>query len=530
MHCDILIKNGCIVDGTGVLGCSGDIAISGDTICAIGQLDGVEARCTIDATGCHVTPGFIDTHTHSDFSLVGDSRQESQIRQGVTTQVVGLCGFSSAPCTEEQRSSIVPPHILNSQWCSFAEYLEALAAASPATNVACLVGHGTLRMLSMPPSSRGRTATEEEIASMAVQLDACLRAGAFGMSSGLEYYPGKAASQYELEQLACVLAEHGAFHACHTRNRDVHALSGYLEVLEVARNTQSHLHISHVNPKFGRQEATMRHVREMIGWMRDEGATVSLDVIPSIWNHTWVSALLPQWALDLPREQLLACLQDRSRHALLTYNASPFMQLHVQGHWDKVFLFDARKTRRHIGKTFAQIAEEYSCSGWEVVFSLLLEEGDEMDSLVFAGDCFSLSDVKEILKDSYCTVCSDTVASGIDGAFKDLHVTPDTYVWCERFLKGSMTGQYGLSFEESVRRLTSLPAEILGIRNRGILKKGNAADIVVLRTDSLADTATMENHAMYPNGIRTVIVNGSVALDSGIRSQEHCGEVLRNNP
>lgn len=533
MIVDILIQNASILDGSGSSAFFADIAVKDGKILAIGQLDSCDAKHRIDASEQVVSPGFIDIHTHSDFTIQLDNRCESQVRQGITTEVVGLCGASNAPCTESTRNEIIRPAVLQKskdQWLSFSSYLDVLDTTQSATNIACLVGHGTLRTIAMPASSRARIASADEIKSMQYELDKCFEAGAFGLSTGLEYFPGKAAGGYELEQLCSIVAKHNVFHACHTRNRDLHGLSGYLEVLEVARNTGSRLQISHMNNKYGRPEKTMSRALEMIQWMRDDGVFVGMDVIPSIWNHSYATALLPTWALDLPVSKLLDILKDSNKKQTLTCNNEPFMQLHVQGQWDKIYIFDAKKTHRYIGMNIAEIAKEkHYASGWDALFSLFIEEEDSLHSIIFTGECFPMKDIVEVLQDPFCAVCSDGAASAIDGVTKDIKISPDTFTWAERFLRTFILDNNILSLPEAIRRLTSLPATLAGIQKRGLIKEGYYADIVIFNPKELNDDATFVDSAQYPKGINTVLINGKIALHENVRATEYSGMVLRAN-
>lgn len=539
MFMDILIKNASIIDGSGSPAFNSDIAIKDGKILAIGNFETSQSNKVINAEGQILTPGFIDIHNHSDQTIVLDNRSESQVRQGVTTEVVGLCGMSSAPLAEATQDEKDSQDNKNTakKWSSFASYLEFLDSVNPATNIACLVGHGPLRTMTMPASSRSRMATLDEIRAMQYELEKCFESGAFGLSTGLEYFPGKAASAYELEQLCSVVAKYDLFHACHIRNRDLHALSGYLEALEIARNSNSKLQISHINPKFGRPEKTMSRVLQMIEWMQDDGVLVGADVIPSIWNHTYASALLPNWALDLPLEKLLDILKNTDERHILTYNHEPFMQLHVQNQWDKIYILDAKKTARYIGMSFADIAkkENYK-SGWDALFSLLLEEGEDLHSIIFTGDCFPMEDIMEVLQAPYCSVCSDGVASAIDGATKNIKTSPDTFTWLERFLRIFVLEKKIMTLPEAIRRLTSLPASQAGIQKRGLIKEGYYADITLFNPEKLNDDGMFStpskfsiSPSQYPTGIHTVIINGQIALQENVRSNEHSGMVLRAN-
>ncbi len=524
---NIVIKNAIIIDGSNTSPFCGDVAIDGDKIIAVGNLSHYSAANVIDGTNKILCPGFIDIHTHSDFSIHFDQRAESQIRQGVTTQIVGLCGYSNAPITKELAKEIIIPQTIQPTWESFQEYLSVIEEQKTATNLGFLIGHGTLRILAMPKENRIREATKQEISVMQNILEKCFHEGAIGLSTGFEYFPGRGAKNKEILSLLEIVNKYHTIHACHTKNRDLFALSSFTEAIELAKNSHTKLQISHVNCKFGRLEKTMERFLTICNWYREEGVEIGLDVIPSIWNHANITALLPIWALNLSTEKLLNVLQDESMHKKLMENDEPFMQLHIHNHWDKIFIFDAHIHKEHIGKSIAEIAEIFQCSPWQVVFKLLVNEKEFLHSLMFIGDCFNHNDIKTALTDPFCCVCSDSVAQAIDGITKDLRITPDSFTWAERFILDYTKKTYLLSLQEAIYKLTGLPAKLANIKQRGLIKENYFADIVLLDMEALGDTATFTNFATYPQGVELVIVNGEIAYQNNTRTASLTGKVLK---
>jgi N-acyl-D-aspartate/D-glutamate deacylase len=528
---ETVITGGTIVDGTGTKAIHCDVGIKDGKITAMGKLENAETAQKISAKGCVVAPGFIDVHTHSDASIQTDSRSESQIRQGVTTELVGLCGYGLAPCTDQTREALLTAWCstateVETFWHSFEEYLSAVEQAHPATNIAALVSHAALRYMVMN-NKCAREATEEEIQQMVSLLDKSLEQGGFGLSTGLEYYPGKQAATNELEALCRVVGRHEGMHASHVRNRDKYALLGFAEVLEVARNTGSRLQISHINPKYGRPDSTICNTLAMIEATRREGVYVGMDVMPTNWNYTSGKALLPIWAHDLPHDELMSLLQSPEGRTKLLDNPTPIWQLPVDGKWDLICHFSGTHTMRYAGKAMAEIAEEKGCSGWEALCALLAEEGQDMMSLRLSSNAFFTDDIVEVLQDPFCSVCSDTISGGVDGPFSNMRVAPNTYTWCERYLRHFILEKKVVSLEEGIRRITSLPAEQIGLEKRGRLAPGYCADVVIFSPDKLNDNATMKEPNVYPTGIQTVLVNGVKALHNDERNKNHAGQVLR---
>jgi N-acyl-D-aspartate/D-glutamate deacylase len=267
-----------------------------------------------------VAPGFIDIHTHSDLAHFIDPRAESQVRQGVTAEAIGQCGISLGPCVPEHRSALFAStgsreHV---EWHSYGELLGARDEAQFATNVVGMVGHGALRTAVVGPNAP-RPADNAEIAAMAGLLRDSLDEGAFGFTTGLEYHPGKSAMYDELKALCSSVTDVGGLYATHSRNRDRRYLIGFGEALDVARDTGVRLQISHINPKDGRPEHTMRNTLQMIEWTRK----VAVAIMPTNWNHTSATAMLPGWSFELSNNDLIAMLKTPDGRRRLSHKPLP---------------------------------------------------------------------------------------------------------------------------------------------------------------------------------------------------------------
>lgn len=528
---DIVISNGTLIDGSGQAAFKADLGICGDRITAIGDLGSALSAARHDAEGCVVAPGFIDVHTHSDYALLLDNRSESQVRQGITTELVGLCGFSLAPCTAASQKHMLEAFHTGFEgtvgWNGFAEYLDALAALKPATNIAALTGHGALRHQVME-GSKARPANEDEVARMARLLDEAMQEGAFGLSTGLEYHPGKEAQLAELEALCAVVGRHDGMHATHLRNRDRYFACSLAEAMDIARNTGSRLQVSHINPKFGRHEGAMQEALVMIDRARASGCQIGMDVMPTNWNHTSAKALLPSWAHTLTSRELLHLMQSPEGRARLAQNPAPIWQLAVQDRWERIRVFNGSATLGHRGKSIEELRKVYGGSGWDTLCALLSEEGESLFSLHLTGESFYTEEILAALGDAHCAVCSDTIAVALDGPLAGLRLSPNAYIWCEEFLRRFVREMHALSLPEAIRRLTSLPAQQIGLDRRGLLRPGHYADVCIFRFEELADDATLSSPAVYPRGVDAVMVNGVWAYREGRRNPIHSGHVLRN--
>ncbi len=525
---EVLIRGGLVVDGTGSDGTVADVAVSAGRVTDIGDLTGMQAATVIEAAGRVVAPGFIDIHTHSDMAHFIDPRAESQVRQGVTTEAIGQCGISFAPCVPESRGALFASHGTKEfgDWHSYGELLSAMDDARIATNVVGMVGHGAIRTAVMGPSAP-RPARDDEVADMVRLLQESLEEGAFGFTTGLEYHPGKTASFDELAALCSAVAEVDGIYATHSRNRDRRYFVGFGEALDVARHSGVRLQISHINPKYGRPEHAMRNTLQMIEWSREEGIDVAMDMMPTNWNHTSASSMLPAWAFELSIEDLLDLLNSPDGRRRLRDNPLPMWQLVAEERWDRVRLLSG-KNPEEAGKTIEELTTaRNTASGWDTLFDLLLDAGPRLKGVMLTSDAFAEEDNRMVLEHPLCAVESDTMALATDGPLGGRIMGLEGYSWVAKFLSHYVRDEGILSLEEGVRRLTGLPADRIGLADRGYLRVGAAADVVVLDLDKVKARSTFAEPAAYSEGIEHVLVNGVPAFSEGQRSSNHAGQVLR---
>ncbi len=526
---DVLIRGGLVVDGSGRPGSIDDVAVVDGRIAAIGDLSGATAAKEIDATGKVVAPGFIDIHTHSDMAHFIDPRAESQIRQGVTTEAIGQCGISLAPCTPESRSALFAQTGSNEvgHWHTYGELLAAMDDARIATNVVGMVGHGALRTAAMGPNEP-RPATTDEVAEMERMLRQSLEEGAFGFTTGLEYHPGKTATYDELATLCGAVADVDAIYATHSRNRDKRYFVGFGEALDVARDTGARLQISHINPKYGRPAHALRNTLQMIEWTREEGVDVAMDMMPTNWNHTSATAMLPAWSYELSNDELIKLMKSNDGRRRLRRNPLPMWQLVVEERWDKVRLLACSANPDLVGRTLHDLTvERNTAGGWDTLFDLLIEEGPRVKAMMLTSEAFTEEDNLMALEHPLCSIESDTMALASDGPLAGRMMGVLGYNWVPKFLGHYVRDLGLLSLEEGVRRLTGLPSDRIGLSERGYLNEGFAADVVVFDLAGLRDNSSFENPTVYADGIDHVMVNGVVAFGPGGRLPDHAGQVLR---
>jgi N-acyl-D-amino-acid deacylase len=528
MMFDVIIAGGDIVDGSNKPAFKSDVGIKGDRIITIGDLADAEAEEKIGAAGLTVAPGFIDIHTHSDFTLLINGAAESQVHQGVTLEVIGQCGTSCAPLgNSEPAKPSVPGYQsgLDITWKTFGEYLGRLEQQELGLNVIALVGHGTIRRAVL--NDELRPVTEDEINEMMCILESSLEEGAKGLSSGLEYWPGSVSNPEEILPLCEVTKRHNGLYATHVRNRDLAYDLGFSEALAMARISGVKLQISHIQPKFGAPPHAMEHTLKMIHWAREAGADVAFDVIPHDWNHTSLTASLPSWAFDGGLDKLGARLRNPDNREKMKHNPKPIWQLVTARKWDKIVLLRSKKNKDLIGMTFEQIGKERRKDPYDAYFDLLLEEGDDLNSLMWTSHAFSEADIHLCLQQPECIVASDTMALAPYGALKDTIGSLSGYSWIARLFQHYVREQSIISLEDAVHRVTGLPAERLGLKDRGYVRPGGIADITIFDPKTITDRSTIRNPCCYPTGIAHVLVNGDFAIKNAVRKNINAGRVIR---
>lgn len=528
---DTILRGGEIYDGSGRPPFAGDVGVKDGKIAALGRLADAQADVEIDVKGLAVSPGFIDIHTHSDFTLMVNGCAESQVHQGVTTEVVGQCGVSCAPanCARdiEVMSPGYTPGCVDLGWRSFGDYLDHLEARPLGVNVVAFVGHGTIHRAVL--GDQLRPANHDEVQTMARMVDEAMEQGAGGLSSGLEYWPGSVAAPEHIVPLVEIAAKHDVLYATHVRNRDIYYDLGFGEAMATARLGGARLQISHIQPKFGAPAYAMEHSIEMIDSNRRHGVDVAFDVIPHDWSHTSVVASLPSWAREGGVPALLDRLTDANTRERMKVNPKPIWRLVPAGRWDDIVLLRSQANTGSVGMTIAEIGKARGKDPFDAVFDLLLEEGENVSQLMWTSHSFQDSEIKLCLEQPHCAVMSDTLALAPYGALKDHIGSLAGYGWAARFLQTYVRDDEVMPLAEGIRRMTSLPAERLGLRDRGSLQPGHWADITVFDAQAIASHCTVREPRLYASGIAHVLVNGVPAMRDGERQESNTGSVLRRH-
>ncbi|MCS6776969.1 MAG: D-aminoacylase [Chloroherpetonaceae bacterium] len=528
---DLILRGGTVLDGTGGPAFRADVGVCGARITAVGDLSTAQARRVLDASGLRVVPGFLDIHTHSDISATYHPEQSSAVAMGVTTQVVGNCGLSMGLALRtdvfgmEQRW--LAAHRAQIVWGDFAEYLQFVEGQGIGTNVLSLVGHGTLRKRVMGMADRAPDAAE--LRQMQRVLEDALEAGAWGLSSGLEYPPSAFAGEEELVALCRVVAGGGGLYATHLRNEGDTLIEAVQEALRVGERAGVAVQLSHHKAEGERNHGKVRTTLRMIEEARERGLDVQTDQYP---YPAYMTALaiqtLPRWALRGSDADMVARLRDPATRTAIREEMA---RLHPEwedaragAHWDRVRIGICRGRPEIQGRSVRELAAEAGAHPMDYVLGLLEETEGHVSAINFSID---EGDIVTVLRYRWTAIGSDGVATRPEGATVKDMVHPRSYGTFPRVLGRYVREEGVLSEAEAVHRMTGLPAARLGLTDRGRIAAGCFADITVYDPERVADRATFEDPHRYPEGIVWVIVNGQVALEGGEPLGVRAGRVLR---
>ncbi len=518
----LLIKNALLIDGTGKKGSHKDVAVQGDEIVAIADNIQTSAQSVIDGSDLVLAPGFIDVQNHSDgyWQIFDNPGLDSLTTQGFTTILVGNCGASLAPLLSHEALASIqkwhPLEGLNVNWQSFSEFIEELSRRRFACNIATLVGYSTLRRGLVGDQIRGLE--KSELASIKRALEDSLEAGAFGLSTGLSYAHEIIISEFELYELAKIVAKKGALLSVHLRSEGAEVLEAVDEALDIARASEINLKISHFKIRgkqnWNKYEGLMQHIDTAF----HRGLNVHFDLYPydTIWQVLY--SYLPKWAYEGGRSLMFKHFNDPiQRRKILSFLSNSGVKFA-----DLIVASTANKLN-FSGKTIGQIAANMETSSEEAALNIIQNGGSEV--MVFERN---LSE--EQVKDLSCHPLSFITTDG--GGFsintQDRLVHPRCFGTAPKFLKDTIATN-SLPLEDAVFKLTGGPAAKLGLKRRGTIKVGNFADLVLFDTRTMSDAATYQNPYQYARGIAYVFVNGRPVVADGKLTGNLPGYALRRS-
>lgn len=517
---DVLIRGGMIIDGTGRSRFGADIGIKDGVISEIGTLHGERAKETIDASGKIVAPGFIDACNHSDayWTLFTDPLQESLVRQGITTIMGGNCGSSLAPLLSDDAILSIQkwasPHRLNTDWHTLEEFLATLSRKKLGVNFGTLIGHGTLRRALVHDESRVLQPEEERIMESAIR-DA-MEQGAFGLSTGLAFAHASTAQREEVYMMAKIVSKFSGVYTTHIRNEMGMFRDAVREAIQVASETGVRTHISHLKVLGNIYWEMFEEVLQEMQESSRVGYEVTFDLFPYTATGSVLYTLLPEWAFRGGKKMMLSRIRDKNTRRDIVQDVR-----RKQLNYSKIRVSLANSGSH---RTLEEMSEKQGVDPEEVILNLLVANDGRV--IVFL-DLISEENICKGLRSQFSIISSDGV--GYDGAHKESgeRIHPRSFGAFPRVLGHYVREKNVLTWEECVYKMTGFPARIFGIRSRGELRVGYAADVVLFDPDTVSDEATFDDPYRYPKGIECVIINGNRALLNGSGTCEGFGKVLR---
>jgi N-acyl-D-aspartate/D-glutamate deacylase len=528
---DVLIRGGHVIDGAGNPWINADVGIRAGRIVRIGRIDDVQASRIIDATGQVVTPGFIDMHTHSEYSLLYDGNAQSKIRQGVTTEVVGEAtspGPIEGPAVE-QAKEMLRRYSLDLTWNSLDGYFQHLLKGRTSVNVAsyvssCQVRYDVIGYENRPPST-------SELQKMRDLVASSMEQGAFGLTNAIEATCGYAKTD-ELIELAKVVSRYGGIYATHVRGEGDTVLDSVREAIEIGEKANVPVEIFHLKVAGKNNWGRMPEVVGLIDAARARGVDVNANQYPYIAANHPMLPLLPPWALEggvdktmerLGDPQLRARMKQEIENGLPGWNDNKIQQ---SGGWQGVVI-GGTKTEKNAplsGKTLEELGGVRGKDPANAFFDLLLEEHGQLMCILFM---MNEKDVQTAMRQPWVDIASDGSSLSTEGLLAAGHPHPRNYGTFPRILGHYARDEKLLTLEDAVRRMTSLAAQRLSLKDRGLLREGYWADIVVFDLNRVSDKATFTNPKQYPEGINYVLVNGGVVIDRGNHTGKRPGMALR---
>ena len=521
MKADLIITGGTVIDGTGAPPRVADVAVCGDEIIAVDRLPLGDAQ-VVDATGLTVAPGFVDIHSHSDYTLLVDPRASSAVHQGVTTEVIGNCGFGCFPLRDTALARTAIYGVSDAQaldWSSPAEYLARLEAARPAVNVLSLVPNGQLRLSTV--GLEQRPATAGELKQMGRLLSEGLADGAWGYSTGLEYGAEIGAPEEEITHLCGITARAGALYATHTRRRDAGAAEAVAEALRTARNAEVRLQVSHLLPRNGPVEA--ERCIALVDAAAHAGQDVAFDMHTRRYGLTYLHTMLPPWVLARDREGIAAALSNNHDRARMKAHRSIFS---AGNDWTRVVLLDNPVWPQYARRSFSDIATERGQDPFDAAFDLLRGSTDNLTSMMAIINCYDEDEQERCFTHPLCVPGSDATDLAPDGPLADTFFH-GAYTWAAWYFRFMVRQRGALSAQEAIHRLSGRPASVLGLSDRGVLRAGARADLAVFDPDQFADRGTTFEPNQLATGMHHVFVNGVQTLRAGAATGQRAGRVLR---
>ncbi len=522
MH-DIIIKNGTIIDGTGNPKFVGDIAIQEGKISFIGDLHNEHAKVEIDAAGKYVTPGFIDVNNHSDtyWRIFLDPALESLLYQGVTTIIGGNCGSSLAPLANHEVIRSIQKWVdikkISFNWLSMKEFLNEVQQRGLSMNFGTLVGHGTLRRGLIGDEVRDISPTEMKM--MKKMLTIAMKEGALGFSTGLVYTHAKLASSREIAELAEIVKKYNGVYTTHIRGEGGELIKSVEEAIRIASETGVRLQISHLKAMGKKNWKLMEEALNLVETARTSGIDVHFDVYPYTSTGSVLYITLPEWATEGGRTMMLARLKDeKTKKRIIREMKENDID------YSKIIISISALDKTLNRKSVVELAQTQGKTIEEVIIDILIASDGHVVTMM---EVLSEKNVDKGVMNPFSIISSNGSGYSLEHRETGEMVHPRNFGSFPRVLATYVRERGVVGWEEAIFKMSGMPAKKFELLNRGILAKGNFADVVVFDPETIKDLATVENPYQYSQGIDWVLVNGQIAINNGTITDQRSGEVLR---
>jgi N-acyl-D-amino-acid deacylase len=521
----ILIRGGLIFDGSGKAPFISDICISGERITSVCPSGESDADTIIDAEGLAVAPGFIDTHSHSDFTIVADPRAEGKLCQGITTEIEGNCGMSAAPLYHkafEKREEDLKELGIGKRWNTLKEYFEIVEKQGLGLNLAMLAGHGNIRGAVMGYDDKAPSA--EEISQMSGLLRSALEEGAIGLSTGLIYPPGIYSETEELIALATALRDRDLIYTSHMRSEGERLEEAVKEVIRIGTEAGIRVHISHIKTagqqNWHKADRVIARLSEAIG----SGSRITCDRYPYTASSTDLDSILPSWAFAGGNDEEIRRLRDKTERDRIAEGMAHYS--HAKDYWKKIIVSSvaSEKNRWMEGRTVTDISGELGKDELDSVFDILIEERLRVSAIFLS---MSEENLRKFLSLPFCMIGTDSSARCFEGPTRLGKPHPRGFGTFPRLLGKYVQAEGLMPLEEAIRRATKLTAETFGLQGRGQIREGMCADVVIFDPGKIHDRATFGEPFQRPEGVHYVLVNGVAAISEGEATGKLPGRVLK---
>ena len=504
LSCDYYIKNGKIIDGSGLPGYHADVYIKDGIIAGVGRFDTYSAVKTIDASEKIITPGFIDCHSHTDSTITLNPEAESSIYQGITTEIVGNCGNSEA-----------------------LTIMKDLKETS--INMAWLAGHNSIRFLA---GVTGELASNEQLIKMRGLLYEAFKTGVIGFSTGLEFEPGRLCKTEEISYLLNTVKEYEGIYVSHIRNRAAQVFEAVDEFIGLIENSKVRGQISHMNIRYNTGappdafEGCVKRIQEA----RSNGLEILADMTPLNYGIGQAAGILPDWFMKLDREDIIEFLNNKDNRNKLREDTDRYWRFIYNGEWERVRVQSCAALPEINGKEFLELSVLWGKSPWDCycdIIKITAEKNENINAIVFVARLFTDGHLKETISHPLYCLAVDGYSTTIREPLASTTAFPLHYMGMAHFITHHVKTTNTLSLEEAIRKMTSMSAEHFGLKKRGLLKEGYFADITVFDYDKLKTPSTFEKPAVYTEGVWYVFVNGVPVLVNGVHTGVKPGRMLK---